>query len=378
VRRPGAVALAAALLAGAVLAGCSALARPAGTRPAATAPAGQSAQPAASATPPVPQVADPWQPGSRLFGINVYWENNPADGDDVVRAKARRVLDYVVGLGANAVAVSFPFYTAGVRSNALVTGTPTPPPQRLGILLDEATRSRLATTVRPILDEKSIVKENPKAWRGTIAPTDRDAWFASYTALLLPYARAAQAGKATFFTVATELNSLGGDRRWPALVAALKADYTGELAYSANYDEFVLRGFSPPVERVGVDAYPPIQLPDDATVEQLAAAWNQFLNRKAAGPMPALLLSEVGIAAQNGAYQAPYRWGSGQVPLNLTVQERWYTAVCQVVRQRQLAGVYWWYVSFDADPADPAEPRDRMVFLHRPAEKAVKDCFAAR
>jgi len=64
----------------------------------------------------VPTVAQPWHAGMRQLGIQVYWVANRTDSDTVVQLKARRIINYAISLGANSIALTFPFYTYGIAS----------------------------------------------------------------------------------------------------------------------------------------------------------------------------------------------------------------------------------------------------------------------
>jgi hypothetical protein len=333
---------------------------------------GGAATPTASASPEPVRVVAPWQKGMPEYGINIYWENSQDDSEEVMRAKAARILDYVVDLNANSVAFTFPIYTAGIRSTTLRPGAKTPGPERVGIAVEEATRRGLRSTVRPILNEKVLVDENPKAWRGTIRPGSRDKWFGNYRKLILPYV-ASSAGAATF-VVGTEFNSLEGDRRWKALIAAVKDKFPGEVAYSANFDSFQTGEVGVPADVIGVDAYPRLNLDDDASVGDIAARWGAWLRRHRIDGPP--VVHEAGIAAQNSAYRNPGHWGDGSRKLNLKVQQRWYEGLCEALHDGDASGVYWWKVDFDTDPAkaDEASP-DRMTFVGRPVEESIRECF---
>ncbi len=328
--------------------------------------------PAESPTPEVVRVATPWEKGMAEYGINVYWENSARDDDEVVRAKAERILDYVVGLKANSVAFSFPIYTTGIRSNVLKSGTGTPSPERVRIAVQEAERRGLRTTVRPILNETALIKQKSNAWRGSIEPSSRGTWFTNYQKLLIPYARASEG--ATTFVVGTELNTLEGESRWKKVIAAVKKVFPGEVAYSANYDSFSTGEVDVPADHVGVDAYPKFGLDDDASVEKIAAKWTDWLREhKIDGPP---VLHEAGIAAQDGAYETPGHWGSTTRDLNLEVQEKWYEGICAALHDGAAGGVYWWKVDFDADPPKASEKaKDRMTFVGRPVEETIRKCF---
>ena len=337
---------------------------------------GQPGATAASDPPkpaPPPQVVQPWRPGRRELGVSVLWEDSKADDDAVTRAKAVRLLNYLVALGANSVALDFPFVMANQTASTVAANEHTPPPDRVGIFLEEAAARGLRVALRPFLDEQTLLP----SWRGLIEPSNRAAWFRSYQDFLHPYAEVAQRNNVAELTIGVELNSLQTDQRWASLVTSVRAVFLGTITYSTNYDTYEASTPNPPVDAVGVDAYFPVAASDAATVEVLAAAWRQWIEHYAGPGAKKLVLHEVGIVAQNGAYHHPAQWGNLAVPLNLQVQENWYRAVCQVVEGDKLAGVYFWNIRLHADPGheDPQQP-DRLAFVDRPAETALRDCYA--
>jgi hypothetical protein len=342
--------------------------------------AARPSRPAAAASKDrVPVVAHGWHAGMPQLGIDVYWTANTKDSDAVVRAKARRIIDYAISLNANSIALTLPFYTYGLSSDTVYASkTTTPSPAHVAIFLSEAAKSHIRVTLRPLLDEIALVAQNPLAWRGSIEPANRSAWFGSYQDLLMPYAAVAESGPAATFVIGAELQSLESDPHWPALIRAVRSVYPGELQYDENFDEFEAHDTSLPLSTFGVDAYPRFQLPDTATVGQLTRAWEEWLGSHTLAVRRTAVLSEVGIDAVAGSYSAPGAWlGTIQSPIDTQIQTNWYQAVCRAVSAEQIGGVYWWEVSFDADPADPGPYQsDRITFLGRPAQQVVKDCFA--
>jgi hypothetical protein len=328
----------------------------------------------------MPTVARPWQPGMPQLGIDVYWVANRQDSAPVVQAKARRIIAYAIGLGANSISLTFPFYTYGITSDTVYASPDsTPTPAHLALFLAAAAAARIRVTLRPILNENILVAQNRNAWRGSIQPASTAAWFASYQNLLLPYAAVAQSGHAATFVISTELESLERDPAWPGLVRAIRSVYHGQLIYDENYDEFALHTANPAVPDIGVDAYPRFDLPDTASVGELSSAWEEWLS--SGHPLrvrKAIVLSEVGIAAVSGAYADPAAWlGTVNTPILPQVQRNWFRAACRAVARERVGGIYWWEISFDANPADPAPfESDRLTFLGRPAQKVVQDCFA--
>lgn len=325
-------------------------------------------------------VAHVWHAGMPQLGIDVYWTANARDSDTLIRAKAERIIAYAIRLGANSISLTFPFYTYGITSDTIYANkVTTPSPGHIGIFLSAAAAGRMRVTLRPVLNEDILVAQNAKAWRGSIEPADPSAWFASYRRFLLPYARVAQSAHAATLVIGTELNSLGGNPGWPALVRAISSVYHGQLAYDENFDSFQDHDTNLPVPTFGVDAYPRFQLPDSASVGELARAWEGWLGSHSAGVLHKTVLSEVGIAAVAGAYAFPGAWlGTADSPIVPGVQANWYSAVCRAFSAKKLAGIYWWEVSFDANPARPTDfLRDRLTFLARPAQHVISACFTS-
>ncbi|WP_405613648.1 hypothetical protein OG292_14500 [Streptomyces sp. NBC_01511] len=326
----------------------------------------------------VDRVAKVWKPGMPQWGVQIYWEDEPkSQSDEFIEGQARKQAKYLIGLGANSVSLSFPFYTGGPTSNTLSAGPKTPSPQRVDRVLRVFREAGLRVTVRPLMDEKSL--KPPKGWRGNIDPASRSAWFASYEDFLTPYLKTAEKRKATTFVVGTELNSMEGEAGWSSLVGSAEKKFSGEISYDANWDNYVRGRIDMPVSHLGVDAYFPIKVPDSASVDTLVDGWNTWLDKKSTGPLPKIVIAEAGIGAMDGAYHAPGDFYTKDT-VNLKVQANWYKAVCRVVEQRRMGGVYWWSIHFQDDPntAPDDKTASRLDFAGRPAsEKAIKACFTS-
>jgi hypothetical protein len=322
-----------------------------------------------------------WHGGMRQLGIQVYWTANRNDTSDaVIQAKAQRIIDYAISLNANSIAITFPFFTYGVSSDTVyVKPKTTPSPRHIAIFLAVAAKAHIRVTLRPVLDENALFAQNLQAWRGSIQPQNRVAWFRSYRSLLRPYLLAAQAGHAATFVLGTELESLEGAPQWPDLVRSARSVYSGQLTYDENYDEFALNTANPPVPSHNVDAYPRFDLPATASVASLTQSWDAWLGAHPLAVRRDLTLSEVGIGAAAGSYQDPWSWlRTRSAPVDTHVQAAWYQAVCNALSAEQIGGgIYWWDVSFDVNPADPGPfESDRLTFLDRPAQQVIRKCFA--
>lgn len=330
---------------------------------------------------PTVTARNPWHQGTRQLGIQVYWTANRNDSSDaVVRAKAQRIIDYAITLHANSIAVTFPFFTYGLTSDTVYAKPKvTPSSGHITTFLDVAARAHIRVTLRPVLNEEALIARNPQAWRGSIEPHSRTAWFSSYHKLLLPYVAAAQAGHAAAFVVGTELNSLQGAPQWSGLVRSFRSVYSGHLTYDENQDEYVANTTNQPVPGLNVDAYPQFGLPDNASIARLTSSWDSWLGARPLSVRRKMTLSEIGIDAAAGAYQNPWAWHSlATAPIDTRVQADWFRAVCNAVSAEQIGGgIYWWEVNFDASPAHPRRfESDRLTFLDRPAQRVIRDCFA--
>lgn len=324
------------------------------------------------------EVAKPWKKGMAQWGVQLYWEEeSPRRPDAFIEKQARKQAEYLIGLGANSVSVSFPYYIKNSTADVLSTSAKTPSAERLQKVLKVFKDAGFRTTLRPIMDEGTLKQSN--GWRGNIDPASRSAWFASYEKLIDPYLEAAENAKANTFVIGTELNSLEGDTGWDKVVASAEKTFSGEISYDANWDNYVTGRINMPVNHLGVDAYFPIKVPDTAPVEDLVTGWNKWLDKKATGPLPNILVSETGIGAMNGAYHAPGDFYVKRA-VNAQVQANWYKAVCEVVQDRKMQGIYWWSLWFDDDPNTKPDDKvaSRLDFAGRPlTEKAIKSCFTS-
>jgi ABC-type sugar transport system ATPase subunit len=87
------------------------------------------------------------------------------------------------------------------------------------------------------------------------------------------------------------------------------------------------------------------------------------------------VLSEVGIAAQSGAYAHPWDVGSKTAPIVPQVQANWFTAQCQAVAQDHLGGIYFWPLYFGQSLPDPAD--GPTAWAATPGASAIANCFSS-
>lgn len=338
-------------------------------------PEAQAPVPSASASsspPPLIQVSTVARRIPANLGVNLYWHTigSPA----VVDSTANRLLDYVVGLGANSVAIVFPFFTDGMHPTRVYgTYDNTPTPAVLGRVIAAAKARGLRVMVRPLLDEANLVTSD--GWRGNIAPPSVDAWFTSYRTFLDPYFEVAETQHAEEFVVGTELDAfIDSSTQWSQVVADGEARFTGQITYASNWASWARAHVPAPITDVGVDAYPPVHLSDSATVGQLSAAWTAWFKNRPNAVLARTVIQELGIPAQSGAYQKPNAWGSATTAIKPQIQANWFAAACQSAHALHMRGLYFWMLDSNADPAN-ASKYPSGSFIGR-GDSAIETCFA--
>ena len=133
------------------------------------------------------------------LGIDLDFYASPGAN---ITSTARQDIAYIKSLHANAVSISFPFYSNKAGS-VLGPLAKTPSAAQLGTLITMAENADLAVTVRPLLSQTALGKARVH-WK----PAHLAAWFTAYQHFLLPYAALAQSDHAAVFVVGTELQQL--------------------------------------------------------------------------------------------------------------------------------------------------------------------------
>lgn len=225
--------------------------------------------------------------------------------------------------------------------------------------LAEARRRGFRTALKPHVDVRD------GEWRGRIQPEDVDAWFASYTGIVGALADIANASGSELFVIATELQSLTGAAHrahWEAVFAAVRARYSGEVAYAANWDGYATKGIWDLVDVVGIDAYFPLSAAADPTREEILTAWRGDEATERPGWMKEirswfdatfpqgdkrLVFTEVGYLSTDFALSQPWEIeeecfaASGTRAYNEALQARAYAALLDV--SSALDGIFWWH-----------------------------------
>jgi hypothetical protein len=249
----------------------------------------------------------------------------------------RPLLGEIAALGADHVELVVAFYQKDVAA-VEVGDHPrfTAPESAVRRAIRDAHRAGLEVLLFPIV--RLETQHHPDEWRGTLRPRDRAAWFASYGRKLLSLAQLAKEEHVESLSVGSELSTLDGDlAAWMAVIAAVRARFSGRLVYSGNWDHYRDVAIYPLVDDLGLCGYFALAEPD------LARAWSELraqLREFAQGRR--ILFTEVGYLSQRGA--AAWPWDEGATgAVDLEEQRRCYAAFCRTwSKAPELAGVYFW------------------------------------
>lgn len=298
-------------------------------------------------------------------GMNILIYGHP----DMLEAK--EVFERLRYLGINSVAINFPFYQSDWQANEVTTSPiDTPTMRELQEIIELAHDSELSVMIRPIMDEQVFLPSN--MWRGQIQPKDPAAWFESYQALILTYATLAESTNVKMFNIGTELNSLQNkyQDKWIELIENVRKVFNGDVLYSFNYDtvdnipsiEFIKL-----LDHIGIDAYFPLSLPNDASTEMLEEEWKKQINQLREDLWKkSIIITEVGIIPVAGAYRTPYAWSISNNAYDPQAQVNYYEATYNVWKPR-VHGIYWWDVTLGQYPNEIS-----FSPLHSPTEEILK------
>jgi len=320
---------------------------------------------------PVVKVANPRQEsGDFQAGMAVVIYGN----DQEFEVKTRKLLDRLTRLEVNSLCLVFPLFQDNWTSSTVwVDEKRTPSEERIRLFVRESHKRGFTVMLRPILDEASLMPDGQ--WRGSIKPQDKKAWFESYTEVILGNAKLAEEEGVEILNIGTELSSLEKEtNRWLKLIEAVRFVYHGQLTYSSNWGVSYNVKFWDKLDFISVDAFFELDAPQQATVEQLIAAWQPWImqmNRARAPFNKPLVFTELGTRSQTGSHQKPWLW-EHNTPVNLEAQRIYYAAACQA-SLNLVDGIYWWSVGLDP----PSNPKEDPGFnpLGKPAETEIRRCF---
>jgi hypothetical protein len=204
-------------------------------------------------------------------------------------------------------------------------------------------------------------------WRGEIDPGSPDGWVAyqrSYRDFVLAWASLAQEAGADAFSIGVECKSWSGryNAVWRALIADVRASFSGLLTYSANWDEADGVTFWDALDLIGVNAFYPLAYKPGASFAEYVLGAQRARERLAglseALDMPAWFV-EVGYTTRRDAAIEPWLWPDdmSHVILDEHEQARALAAVFEAfLPERWFGGFFLWRYYADLDDVSQEDP----------------------
>jgi Ca2+-binding RTX toxin-like protein len=312
-----------------------------------------------------------------------YW------GGQAITDTGHKAMDQIAATGASTLTLVPNFFQTDKFSNSvgLNLGDPNNPWDNESDTFAQVRQSILDAKARGLnVVLKPHLETNNRVWRAELAPTDPKAWFDSYKAMMVEYAKVAQEAGAAMICVGTEMDSMidpskvcsdgkSYTQKWVEIIEAVRAVYSGKVTYAATYGTVKDVGFWDQVDYIGVDAYIPSSTVNDPTVDQIVDAWtkphfNPWIRDTLHGGKSVVeyykalseqygkkvIFTEVGYKSMDGANKDPGVFG-GSGTVDLQEQVDCYTALYKVMENyggQWLAGSFLWsYYSFE----NPMEER---------------------
>lgn len=278
----------------------------------------------------------------------------PSSGaDDAARiADATARIGEVAELGATDVALVVAWRQKDVHDTAIAAGPGTASDDVVRAAIRAAHARGLAVLVFPILELDAV---GPGAWRGTLAPRDRGAWWSSYEAFVGHYAAIAEDEGAEALSIGSELGSTEAWRdRWYHLASRVGRAYHGALTYSANWDHYDQVSFAARLDWLGVTGYFELTRDRDASEDALAQAWTaprDALVAWAAKLGKPLVMTEIGWASVDGGAVHPWDY-TADGAVDVEEQRRAFRAFARAWGGAALGGVFVWEWSGEGGVTD--------------------------
>jgi Glycoside Hydrolase Family 113 len=291
--------------------------------------------------------------------------------------------DGIAASGATWGGVLATWYMPTATSTSISTQSGTPRDAAVVAAIQEMHAKGLKVMLKPHVDVLD------GTWRGAISPSDANAWFSRFTAFIVHYAQLAQSNGVELLCFGTEYKTMSvaaNLANWTGVINAIRANYTGPLAYAANAtyaaDEFTSVSFWSQVDVIGLDAYFPLTNHSDPTLAQLVSAWSlntngenivaDIQNFAGAHPRQPVIFTEIGYKSVPGTNTQPWNFSLGNGgPADNSEQQNCYEAMYEVWRNQKavMSGNFWWAwpvptpVAGDTD-YNPRGKAAELVTLH--------------
>ncbi|PIN70204.1 hypothetical protein COV93_02285 [Candidatus Woesearchaeota archaeon CG11_big_fil_rev_8_21_14_0_20_43_8] len=220
-------------------------------------------------------------------------------------------------------------------------------------------------------------------WRGEIAyktKKDLDDFFDRYYGLMHHYAVLSESHGAKEFCIGTELKALSKEtERWKALIKEIRNDFSGQITYAANHDEYQSVRFFDSLDYIGIDFYSTIcneKSPSLDTMKKGLEKHKKRLKTFSERENQKIVFTEVGITSRDYACKDPWEWGDlSKYDANPWLQERYYEAIFQTFwNETWFDGMFFWDYPY-LDMIDGSYEKHFCPY-NKPAESVMMRWFS--
>lgn len=317
-----------------------------------------------------------WQKG---VSIQSRWDT------DFASDSFRQSLQQAKDAGATHVSLIVQYYQANVHATDLYRGWNTPTDEALRAGIQTAHALGLKVILKPHIDPQD------GAWRANISPWNRTAWFASYKAMLMHYARLAQDMYVSGMVVGTELITVAtatahpdNTAAWKSMIQEVRTVFSGTLSYSANWgsgdfaEEVPDIHFWDALDYIGISGYYEHHTGGNSVAE-LKNSWQRWNTEKIKPVSDAwgkpVVFTELGYRSVSGTRFAPWdprRGGS----YDSTEQENLYEALFSYWNDYgYLRGVSLW--DWSSDPNAGGTGDAGYTPQNKPAQSVMTRWFTS-
>jgi hypothetical protein len=285
--------------------------------------------------------------------------------------------------GVTSVVAYVYLYLANPNSNDVTTGPNTPTDNELQLVGDAAKASGLSLQVMPALIDTAT-----STWRGRYQPTDRAAFFASYTQQILHYADFAQSAGATLFYVGSENQTLVGETaQWRKVITLVRQRFSGALSFMVTMNTTQNIKFWKQLDFVSISAYFGMGEDPAPSYNRMMSAWRQvhapIVARLVKTLQKPLIFGESGFRNQMYAFTRPaLPQPKSDLPAPAAQGDAYRAELDALMEMPSVYGVTWFAWGSATTPADrsysPAgKPAECALAAHWSTDATIRTIASA-
>jgi hypothetical protein len=288
--------------------------------------------------------------------------------------KYKQSIDEIAALGADTVKIVVDTRQENGSSTRIYLDVRmTPTADQLTEIIQHAKRRNLRVILMPV-----VLLDKPRGteWRGSIKPTLWEEWFESYREMIQHFAWIAEDTKVDVLVIGSELvTSESKTEEWRKTIELVRASFSGQITYSANWDHYTAVTFWDQLDLIGMNSYWKLGKDRHVTVEQIEERWKEIQSdllafvKKTGKP---LLLLEVGWCSMANMAHEPWDYTTGD-PIDLDLQRKLYEGFFRSWHGNPYLGGFsmWEWTPGDGGPNDRGYTPE-----NKPAEAVLREWLA--